>query len=118
MLIRKMTLPDVTQAAELERQCFSMPWSAHAFEESLLNENVVYIVVEENGIIIGNCGLRNILGEAEITNVAVAEAYRGQGIARRMLETLLTEGRKIGAQAFTLEVRSGDRKSTRLNSSH
>lgn len=58
--------------------------------------------------IIGECGVRDILGEGEITNVAVLPGYRGNGIATRMLGTLLEESAARGTRTFTLEVRAGN----------
>lgn len=49
--------------------------------------------------------LTDIAGEGDISNVAVAESYRRQGIARALLEALIRFGRQQGITAFTLEVR-------------
>lgn len=58
--------------------------------------------------IIGECGVRDIVGEGEITNVAVLPEFQGSGIASRMLRTLLDDSVKRGMTAFTLEVREGN----------
>lgn len=61
-----------------------------------------------HGRIVGECGVRDILGEGEITNVAVLPEYRGNGVATGMLGTLLEESAARGTKTFTLEVRAGN----------
>ena len=64
--------------------------------------------------IVGICGVKKIFGEGEISNVAVRPGFRGRGISRRMLETLLQEARDDGVEDFTLEVRAGNDVAIRL----
>ena len=117
--IRRMTAGDIEQVLEVERACFSDPWSRDVFNATLLLPYAYYYVAEillENGgkRIVGECGVRDIFGEGEITNVAVHHDFRGRGIARRMLETLLIESSAKGIRAFTLEVRAGNRPAIEL----
>ena len=44
----------------------------------------------------------------DITNIVVKEAYRGRGIGTSLVKALLEEGRRLGMQEFTLEVRAGN----------
>ena len=108
MLVRRMKEKDVYQVAENEAACFSMPWSEHAFRDTLIRPQAAYYVAELDGKIVGHCGVTDILGEGEITNVAVLTEYRGRGIAGAMLERLLLDGKAAGITAFTLEVRAGN----------
>lgn len=113
--IRSMTGQDVCRAAALERECFSEPWSQQAYQDTLANENALYLVAEEkDGALAGICGLLDILGEGDISNVAVQEGFRRRGIAERMLSELLAQGRKRGITAFTLEVRVSNEAAVRL----
>ena len=117
--IRRMTRADIEQVLEVERASFAQPWSADVFSATLLLPYAHYYVAEltgngEDSRIIGECGVRDIFGEGEITNVAVHHDFRGRGIARRMLETLLIESSAKGIRAFTLEVRAGNRPAIEL----
>ena len=117
--IRRMTAEDIEQVLEVERACFSHPWSRDVFNATLLLPYAYYYVAEillENSgkRIVGECGVRDIFGEGEITNVAVLYDFRGKGIAKRMLETLLIESSAKGIRAFTLEVRAGNRPAIEL----
>ena len=109
MLIRYMEEKDLGQVTALEESCFSMPWRRHDFEDILSNPDRIYLVAEENGEILGGCMLTDLMGEGDISNVAVGERYRGKDIATKLLEKLIeigTQERKIGA--FTLEVRESN----------
>ncbi len=132
--IRHMTKADAAQAAAIESVCFPDPWSQESFEASLLLPYATYYVAEMavdaemdinaeetcNGTalwhhrIVGICGIRKIMGEGEITNVAVLPSHRRCGIAESMLTCLLEESRAEGVDDFTLEVRSGNAPAIRL----
>ena len=72
MTVREMTRADVEAVCRIERECFSMPWSAADFLEMIEADYAHYYVAQEAGQIVGCCGIRNLAGEGEITNVAVA----------------------------------------------
>ena len=113
--IRRMIPEDVPAAAALERICFSEPWSENAYLRTLTDEKALYLVAEnEDGEIAGMCGLLDILGEGDISNVAVAEPFRRQRVAQRMMAELLKQGKERGIRAFTLEVRASNEAAVRL----
>lgn len=103
--IRPLTEEYVDQVCVLEEEAFSMPWHKESFMEMIANENACYLVALVGEEVVASCGLRHIVGEGEITNVVTKNTMRGQGIGRQILLQLLEEGAKMGAQAFTLEVR-------------
>lgn len=104
-MIRRMRMSDAEQVAVIEKSIFSEPWSKASFEESMEKSWNIYLVAEENDVILGYCGLWGITGEGEICNVAVREDCRGQGIAGRLLDEMLRLGEEAGIHEFTLEVR-------------
>lgn len=108
LIVRQMKLTDAVQASTLEKETFTQPWTLQDFERAAADENSVYVVAEENGVIIGMCGVRNIVGEGEITNVAVKADRRREGIAGKLLDEILRLGTLKGIRAFTLEVRESN----------
>ncbi len=119
LVIRTMTTEDIPQVLTVERACFADAWSEEVFHATLLLPYAHYYVAEilrKDGsrFIIGECGVRDIMGEGEITNVAVLPEHRGFGIGARMLTTLLDESARSGMSAFTLEVRAGNRPAIAL----
>lgn len=105
LVIRRMTDEDAVFLARIEEETFSMPWKVNDFLELNAHDEVTYLVAELGSEIIGGCGIRNILGEGEITNVVIRNQYRGNGYSYIMMQKLLEEGRNLGATDFTLEVR-------------
>ena len=103
--IKPLTEEYVDQVCVLEEEAFSMPWHRESFLEMIANENACYLVALIGEEVVASCGLRHIVGEGEITNVVTKNTMRGQGIGKQILEKLLEEGAKMGAEAFTLEVR-------------
>lgn len=114
MIIRRMTEQDIPVVAKLEQMIFTDPWSENVYKQTLALDNVVYLVVEEDGEVIGVSGIQNIVGDGEITNVMIAPEYRGRGYAYQMLQSLLEEGAKIGVTDYTLEVRCSNENAIRL----
>lgn len=105
ILYREMRAVDVPFISRLEEETFSMPWSAASFLQMIEKEDTAYFVAEENGQLLGGCGLLMIAGEGNITNVVVAPGARRRGVATGLLTYLMAEGDRAGLSAYTLEVR-------------
>lgn len=104
-----MTYDHVPQAAELERLCFSDPWSERMLREHLDNQCAAAIAaVGEDGTLLGYAGLLVVLDEGYITNVAVRPAYRRQGIASDLLGVFERFARGHQLAFLTLEVRASN----------
>lgn len=114
LLIREMEAADAEAVSVIERESFSMPWSAKDFLEMVEADYAHYYVAEVDGKIAGCCGIRNIAGEGEITNVVVAAPYRKKGIALKMMEYMLERAEEIGIGDCTLEVRISNQPAIRL----
>lgn len=112
--IRKLREEDIEALAEIEAQTFSMPWSANAFRELLERPYCDYIVALADGRVVGGAGCTNLCGEVNIDNVVVAEGHRNRGIGQALLEALIARGEEGRAEAFTLEVRVGNKAAISL----
>lgn len=102
---RQMTPEDVPVISKLEEETFSMPWSAEDFRQMIEKEDARYYVAEEDGELLGGCGVLLIVGEGNITNVVIKPEARNRGIGTGLLQYLIEEGYREGLNAFTLEVR-------------
>lgn len=108
-VIRQMERKDLEEVAALEASCFSMPWKYKDFEETLTNPYRFYFVAVSSGDekVVGGIMLTNIVGEGDISNVAVLEQFRNNHIATSLLSYTMEFGKNnCGITAFTLEVRS------------
>lgn len=104
-MIRRMSKADILQVAELERKYFSVPWSKASLEESLDRQEYLFLVVEDEGQVVGYGGLLLVSDEGDITNIVIDENYRGRGLGKALTKALIEEGKHLGLGAFTLEVR-------------
>lgn len=105
MIIRNMTLDDVPEIAELEKICFSDPWSEKSVASELENRLSYWLVAEDNNAIVGYVGSQSVLDSADIMNVAVAPGYRRQGIGEQLIESLSAHLRDKNIAFLMLEVR-------------
>ena len=107
--IRRMTLADTWEAAQLEAANFPMPWPLSAFEFEMRDNPVArYVMAEEEGRLIGFAGAHMILDEGHITNVVVASSARGKGIGRALMKALMQYAANLGVRYLTLEVRASN----------
>ena len=106
--IKSLTEEYVDQVCILEEEAFSMPWHRESFLEMIQNKDACYLVGLHEDEVVASCGLRNIVGDGEITNVVTKASERGKGIGEKMLLKLLEEGVAMGVEAFTLEVRKSN----------
>ena len=108
LIIKPLTEENVDAVCVLEEEAFSMPWHRESFLEMIMNKDACYLVGISGQEVVASCGLRNIVGDGEITNVVTKASERGKGIGKQMLLSLMEEGTKMGVEAFTLEVRKSN----------
>ncbi|WP_026652300.1 bifunctional tRNA (adenosine(37)-N6)-threonylcarbamoyltransferase complex dimerization subunit type 1 TsaB/ribosomal protein alanine acetyltransferase RimI [Butyrivibrio proteoclasticus] len=113
--VRPMTAEDLDDAAALEKANLGKEaWNSKQLLDALTRDDTIYVVAEKAGRIVGLCGVQNISGEGEITNVSVAPDCRNEGTGYKMVKQLLERGRGIGIEAYTLEVRAANAPARRL----
>lgn len=112
--VRRMKKEDAVRVAEIEKGIFSVPWSEKSFIDACTTPDNIYLVAEEDGEIAGYCGLWTVLGEGNITNMAVAEEYRQCGVGRMLMEAVEEAGRKKSVDIFFLEVRESNEAARHL----
>ena len=99
----------IDQMAQIEIECFSVPWSREALLEELDNPYAHYVVCcDKAGNVVGYIGSRIVLDEADITNVAVRPQYRRRGIAARLVSMMLEQMAEKGVVSVLLEVRESN----------
>lgn len=113
-IIRQMEKKDIEQVERIEKEIFSIPWSAHSFEDAAMTKENIYLVCECNGVIAGYCGLWTVLGEGNITNMAVDKEYRKMGIGEALMKEMEKRGRQKDVDIFFLEVRQSNAAARRL----
>lgn len=114
-----MTSEHLDAIAELERRCFSDPWSRQMLVEHMKNECAATIVAQgEDGSVLGYAGLLTVLDEGYITNIAVRPEFRRQGIASQLLDVFTRFAQGNHMAFLTLEVRDANAAARALYAKH
>ena len=104
---RKMTIDDVPAVHAIELATFPTPWTLESFYyEMTENQFSHYLVAESDlGEIIGFCGIWLVIDAAQITNVAVVNSVRGQGIGEGVMREAVRIAKEANMDVMSLEVR-------------
>jgi len=106
--IRPLQQGDIPALCALETRIFHRGWSEDAYHSELNNPSSAWLVIVDNGVLVGFGGLMRIVDEAHVTTIAVAESHRGMGLGKRLLVHLLDDARQRGVVRATLEVAAGN----------
>ena len=79
MQIVSMTAEHVSRLAELEKLCFSEPWSEKSLTEEIDNPAACFLVAMQQDEVLGYGGMHTVLGESYVDNIAVFPEFRGYG---------------------------------------
>ena len=108
MEIRKMTAREVPQVAELEKLCFSQPWSEKSVAGELENPLSLWLVAMEGESLAGYVGSQTVMDETDMMNLAVAPEFRRQGVGEALVNALVVSLKELGSRCLTLEVRDSN----------
>lgn len=98
----------VWQVAELEKLCFSDPWSEKSVASELTNPLSLWLVALEGELVAGYVGSQTVLDETDMMNIAVHPDYRRRGMGESLVNALVEELKDRGSRCLTLEVRSSN----------
>lgn len=105
MQVVDFALRHVREAAEIERLCFSEPWSEQSLAMLAEGGYGCGVALEVDGATVAYAGMVSVLDEGEIVNVATHPSYRRRGYGRAIMTALLERARDRGVRRLTLEVR-------------
>ena len=108
MMITEMKADHVPQVAVLEKLCFADPWSEMSIASELQNLWSYWLVAVSGDTVVGYIGAQSSFDEADVMNVAVHPDFRRQGIAEKLISTLVEELKNRGIHALMLEVRASN----------
>jgi len=103
-----MTESHIADIADLEKLCFSDPWSEAAIRPELENPLSCWIVAMEADRLVGYVGSQSVLGWADMMNLAVHPDYRRMGIGECLVEELIKRLMEQKVTCLTLEVRASN----------
>ena len=110
-----MNADHLDELVELERICFSTPWSRNMLAEELDNACSAFLVaVDANEKVVGYAGLQVVLDEGYIANIAVFPEHRRKGVAGQLLQVFMNFAEANRLAFLTLEVRASNQAAIAL----
>ena len=117
MTVERLTAAQLSSVAELEKLCFSEPWSENALA-LLLTDAAIGAVCLMDDRVVAYGGMLLAPGEGQILNIATHPLARRQGAARAVIDYLLTEAKAAACTSVVLEVRASNAAAIALYTSH
>lgn len=103
---------DIDLLAELHRRCFTAiwdrPWTAKSFADILAMPGIAGETMRIDAAPVGFGLTLQALDEVELLLIAVLPENRGQGLALKLLDSLLSAAAINGAKRALLEVAEGN----------
>ena len=114
IVVRPMLAVDLPAVTELDRLCFSQPWSQNAYQAELANLGARCWVAQADEQIAAVLVIWLVLDEAQIATIGVHPAFRRQGVGRLLMEAAMQAAYAEGARTYHLEVRAGNAAAQKL----
>ncbi len=108
----------IPQIEEIERECFSRPWTAEQLKSQMRDAQHEFIATMDGGRVLGYVGLMYVLDEGYISNVAVHPDARRQGIGDTLIDALAAKAAELELAFLTLEVRESNAPAIALYAKH
>lgn len=99
---------DVRSVYELEKECFSSPWSIEGIEAELDNDTAHFLCAKSGDKVMAYLGVHEVAGEAYISNIAVSAPYRKNGIASSLMDKAERNAKERECEFISLEVRKSN----------
>ena len=97
----------LSQIAEIESLSLKEAWSESALE-LFVKDGAFAVVLVCDGRTLSYCTVMQAPFEAQIINVATHPSCRGRGYARAVIERVIEESNRRGADSISLEVRESN----------
>ena len=107
---------DVLVVAEIEKECFSKPWSEKAIKAAINDDLSHFIVAKIGNEVVGYGGMYSVMGEGYIYNIAVKRKYRKFGIGTNIVNELVNYSKIKSLNFLSLEVRKSNTPAINLYS--
>ena len=107
---RPLAIGDLEQVATMEAEVFSSAdaWSQALFADELPRTDRTWWVACLGDELIGYAGGWLVDGDLQVLRVAVAPAFRQQGVANLLVRHLARDGNDLAATSISLEVRASN----------
>lgn len=95
---------DISDLKDLDISLFDEFWNLNQLSDELNSTNSTFFVAKIDKEIVGFGGIKTILDESEIMNIAIKNNFRRQGIGKLLLEKLINYAQSLNIEKIHLEV--------------
>lgn len=88
-VVRRMDPEDLPAVLEIDAESLERPWRKEIWREELKSPSSTDFVLEENGEILGQVGVKRVADELHVMTLAVRPEHRRRGLARALMEAAL-----------------------------
>ena len=109
LIKRNVSLEDIKEIALLEKECFfEDAWSENNLISSISEDYLFEVITYENKIIAYM--IVNIAGLdfLELLNIAVKNEFRGNGLSKILMDSLVNKSKELKKDSILLEVRESN----------
>jgi [ribosomal protein S18]-alanine N-acetyltransferase len=103
--IRHAHQSDISFIRELETQAFGFTWDEETFQKELTRENGATIVAKLGDQLVASALLVWAADEVQLNSIVLASEFRGKGLSRWFLGSMMAWRQNTGCSWFTLEVK-------------
>ncbi len=109
-----MTRKDLGEVLRIERACFEQPYTREILEQELKIKAAQLWVATYRGKILAYIDYWLVADEIELVSIAVDPPYARRGVARKLMEQMMSFGHQHDVKALYLDVRAANRKAQSL----
>lgn len=112
-ILRRAVETDVPELERIEAACFGEPWSLELLREVLRDPKYLLLCAESGGAsdgerLLGYAAAWSVLDEGQIDRLATLPRQRRRGLARSLLQGIVSGLRELRVERVFLEVRAGN----------
>ena len=105
---RRMTLDDIEQVMQVERDVYQYPWTERIFSDCIRVGYHCWLALYQETII-GHAVISIVADESHMLNLSIAGNHQRKGYGRQFVDFLVSEAREQQAHTMLLEVRPSNR---------
>ena len=104
IIIENFALSDLNSIKNILEKDFDSFWNYNILEKELKNDSSFYLCCKSDDEIIGFAGISVVLDTAEINNIVIKKAKRGNGYSSLLLKELIQIAKSKKCTTVNLEV--------------
>lgn len=110
LTLHPATENDLPQILEIEKASFPSPWSINTFITTLYDDRCKCLIARYEGAIVGYCFALDMKVMIHLLNLAVHPDYRKKGVAKRLMNEIISHARACNKSYVFLEVRKSNQQ--------